>query len=117
MERLVDLPTCWITLKTFDNLYEYSSSLSTGTTIGKVWKARWLNWHPEHQDSGRWILCQYVESPAKPGLVTTKVYKIACAGNHIPRRINMDGQFMLTTVNPEHRPQQIQRIILKCGRY
>lgn len=53
-----------ISRKAFDSLPEYSISMPTLTTIGKVWK-RDLNFHPTDHD---WLICEYVDI-GKTGVV------------------------------------------------
>ena len=48
-----------ISQKAFDSLYEYSCSIPTLTTIGKVWKSD-LNFGLP-TDEKVWVICEYVE--------------------------------------------------------
>jgi len=45
----------------FDSLPEYSCSIPTGVTIGKVWKCnRNFGLPTEEKD---WVICEYVDDP------------------------------------------------------
>ena len=48
-----------ISRKTFDSLLEYSCSLPTLTTIGKVWKCDLNFGYPT--DEKVWVICEYIE--------------------------------------------------------
>ena len=47
----------WMSQKEFDNLLEYSTTIPTGVTIGKVWKRRGLG--------NSWFMGEYVDVGAE----------------------------------------------------
>lgn len=47
-----------ISRRAFDSLDEYSCSLPTGTTVGKVWK---LNRNAFNGGPEDWLICEYVD--------------------------------------------------------
>lgn len=56
--------------RAFDSLGEYSCSMPTGTTVGKVWK-RNLTAFRHYLGTDRppvWVICEYVQNPT-PGMV------------------------------------------------
>jgi hypothetical protein len=60
-ERTQDLPTYPISSADLENLLEYSSSLPTGTTKGKVWKCNVGGGGPGFlcEDPPEWMIGQY----------------------------------------------------------
>jgi hypothetical protein len=72
---VTELPLVWLSLSQFENMHEYSTTLPTGTTIGKKWR-RYLFDGPA---KGTWILCEYVEDP-DPKYVGIKNSRIAVDG-------------------------------------
>ena len=54
------LPVERISQATFNSLLEYSCSLPTGTTVGKVWK-RNLHAYTRPRRDPLWVICEYVE--------------------------------------------------------
>ena len=53
----------YLSQKEFDELGEYSTSIPTGTTIGKQWK-RNCYWHKSHPKYGTlWCLGEYIPDP------------------------------------------------------
>ena len=50
--------TITLTKKQFDDLLEYSTSIPTGTTIGKQWKRQLWDWEFS-RPSGKWQLVEY----------------------------------------------------------
>lgn len=55
----VESDTIRLTLAEFDALLDYSSSIPTGTTIGKRWKRRKVY----HDESRGWVVGEFVEHP------------------------------------------------------
>ena len=59
MSAWVDrLPVETISQRVFDSLGEYSCSLPTGQTIGKVWKQ---NMRFGRGGEPEWVICEYVD--------------------------------------------------------
>lgn len=66
MKLLLDSTTAIADAEAFSALYDYSSSLPTGTTIGKRWKRR----RDYHDESKGWVLGEYAEcNPPNPDRV------------------------------------------------
>jgi len=65
-----------------DSLPEYSTTMPTGTTIGKFWK-RNTNWMTHgggysapDSVNPKWVVCAYDENP-NPKLVTIRIFEVA----------------------------------------
>lgn len=58
---MTSLPTLELTQKEFDNLYEYSCSIPTGTKIGTRWKRK-KNYHDA---SKGWVVGEYYDIGSK----------------------------------------------------
>ena len=55
-------PIAYVPIEEFNQLLEYSTSIPTGTTVGKRWK-RDNNWHRKNGPDADWWLMEYVEDP------------------------------------------------------
>jgi hypothetical protein len=71
----------YLTREEFDGMYEYSSSLPSGTFYGKVWKAKW---------GAGWFMGEYVPDPlskigkdGEPDSVKINWRKIEVEGENI----------------------------------
>lgn len=55
-------------IEEFRELPEYSCTNPTGTTVGKIWKAK---------RCGEWFLREYVELPNEPDMIGINTYPIS----------------------------------------
>lgn len=60
-------PIAWVPESKFNQLPEYSTTIPTGKTIGKQWKAQ--------NSKGMWFLCEYKSDP-DPRYINIKKLRI-----------------------------------------
>ena len=77
MADISEYPVIVLTRKAFDDLYEYSTSLPTGTTVGKQWKR-----HIYELGSGgrmkltnKWLMGEYFDD-GTPGMIAIRWSRI-----------------------------------------
>lgn len=75
MDILKDEKTALVTPKQFEQLKEYSTSVPTGTTIGKVWKRRWPPFYAPDFPDPDWYLGEYVPDPQGRDGITGIVWR------------------------------------------
>lgn len=82
-EYVKGLPAYYLTAAELNDLPEYSCSMPTGTTIGRMWKKDMYAYDPDNRHlSPTWVICQYVEHP-NPNKVGIKYYQARLKGQRI----------------------------------
>lgn len=74
----LDKREAFMTLREFDGLLNYSASLPTGQTPGKVWKREWI----DEEGFSNWSLGQYDPAGPKGEQITIFWYDIFIDGAH-----------------------------------
>jgi len=97
----LERPVAKMSIAEFDALPEYSTTLPTGTTIGKKWKRHILS----GLNQGEWWLGEYVEDPNKdakfvgitwkkietPTLIEEEIKRLIAIQKSVTQRLNELG--------------------------